>query len=171
MQPFGMVRTYSVKPHLRQGILWCIIRRGDEYMLQEAIITKIRDDGLAEVVVERLGICGGDCSSCNECRYEHLMKSVVQNPIGAGRGQHVMIETPTKGVIKGALAIYVLPLVMLFIGYFAAAALSLGETACIAAAFAAAAVGVGIAVVISRARYSADPTPTEIVSVIQSDAE
>ena len=36
-------------------------------MLQEAIITKIRDDGLAEVVVERLGICGGDCSECGEC--------------------------------------------------------------------------------------------------------
>ena len=31
-------------------------------MLQEAIITKIREDGLAEVVVERLGICGGDCN-------------------------------------------------------------------------------------------------------------
>lgn len=83
-------------------------------MLQEAIITKIRDDGLAEVVVERLGICGGDCNNCHECRYEHLMKSVVQNPIGARRGQHVMIDTPTMGVFKGALAIYVLPLVTLF---------------------------------------------------------
>lgn len=72
-------------------------------MFQEAIITKNRDDGLAEVVVERLGICGGDCNGCNECKYEHLMKSVVQNPIGAHRGQHVMIETPTKGVVKGAL--------------------------------------------------------------------
>lgn len=92
-------------------------------MLQEAIVTKIRDDGLAEVVVERLGICGGDCNGCNECKYEHLMKSVVQNPIGAQRGQHVMIETPTKGVVKGALAIYVLPLVMLILGYLIAAAL------------------------------------------------
>ena len=106
-------------------------------MLQEAIITKIRDDGLAEVVVERLGICGGDCNNCHECRYEHLMKSVVQNPIGARRGQHVMIDTPTMGVFKGALAIYVLPLVTLFLGYFIAAALGLGESACIIAAFAA----------------------------------
>ncbi len=140
-------------------------------MLQEAIITKIRDDGLAEVVVERLGICGGDCNGCNECKYEHLMKSVVQNPIGARRGQHVMIETPTKGVVKGALAIYVLPLVMLILGYLIAAALSLGESACIIAAFAAAILGIVIAVILSRARHSADPTPTKIVSVIQSDAE
>ena len=121
-------------------------------MLQEAIVTKIRDDGLVEVVVERLGICGG-------------------NPIGAQRGQHVMIETPTKGVVKGALAIYVLPLVMLILGYLIAAALSLGESACIIAAFAASVLGIVIAIVISRARHSADPTPTKIVSVIQSDAK
>ena len=140
-------------------------------MLQEAIITKIRDDGLAEVVVERLGICGGACNNCHECRYEHLMKSVVQNPIGARRGQHVMIDTPTMGVFKGALAIYVLPLVTLFLGYFIAAALRLGELACIIAAFAAAGIGIVIAVVISRARYREDPTPTKIVSVIEPNAE
>ncbi len=140
-------------------------------MLQEAIVTKTRDDGLAEVVVERLGICGGDCSECGECRYENLMKSVVRNPIGAHRGQHVMIETPTKGVVKGALAIYILPLVMLFAGYLIADALSFGESICIIAAFAAAVLGVVIASAISRARHSADPTPTRIVSVIQSDAE
>ncbi len=136
-------------------------------MLQEAIITNIRDDGLAEVVVERLGICGGDCSECGECRYENLMKSVVQNPIGAHRGQHVMIETPTKGVVKGALAIYILPLVMLFAGYLIADALSLGEAVCIIAAFAAAVLGVVIAAAVSRARHSADPTPAKIISVIE----
>ena len=134
-------------------------------MFQEAIVTKNRDDGLAEVVVERLGICGGDCNGCSECKYEHLMKSVVQNPIG----QHVMIETPTKGVVKGALAIYVLPLVMLILGYVIAAALSLSESVCIAAAFGAAILGIVIAIVLSRARHKLDPTPTKIVSVIEND--
>lgn len=138
-------------------------------MLQEAIITKIRDDGLAEVVVERLGICGGDCSTCNECKYEHLMKSVVQNPIDAKRGQHVMIETPTSGVVKGAFAIYVLPIVMLIAGYLIAAALSLSEGVCIAVAFAAAVLGVLAAMLISKKRYAADPTPTKIVSVIYDE--
>lgn len=138
-------------------------------MLQEAIVTKIRDDGLAEVVVERLSICGGDCNGCNECKYEHLMKSVVQNPIGAVRGQQVMIETPTSGVVRGALAIYVLPIVLLFAGYAIAAALSLSEGTCIIAAFAAAIVGVIIAIVISKAKYKADPTPTKIVSIIEKE--
>ncbi len=138
-------------------------------MLQEAIITKIRDDGLAEVVVERLGICGGDCNGCKECRYEHLMKSVVQNPIGADRGQHVMIETPTSGVVRGAFAIYVLPIVTLIAGYLIAAALSLSEGVCIAAAFGAAVLGVLIAMAISKKRHAADPTPTKIVSVIYDE--
>ena len=135
-------------------------------MLQEAIITKIRDDGLAEVVVERLGICGGDCNGCEGCKYDHLMKSVVQNPIGANRGQHVMIETPTSGVVKGALVLYVLPIVMLILGYALGALLSLSESYCILAAFAAALVGIVIAIIVSKKRYAADPTPTKIVSVI-----
>ena len=138
-------------------------------MLQEAIITKIRDDGLAEVVVERLGICGANGNGCIECKYEHLMKSVVQNPIGAVRGQHVMIETPTKGIVRGALAIYVLPIVLLIAGYAIAAALSLSEGTCIIAAFAAAIAGVIIAIVISKAKYKADPTPTKIVSIIEKE--
>lgn len=135
-------------------------------MLQEAIITKIRDDGLAEVVVERLGICGGDCNGCEGCKYDHLMKSVVQNPIGANRGQHVMIETPTSGVVKGAFVLYVLPIVMLILGYALGALLSLSESYCILAAFAAALVGIVIATIVSKKRYAADPTPTKIVSVI-----
>lgn len=135
-------------------------------MLQEAIITKIRDDGLAEVVVERLGICGGDCNGCEGCKYDHLMKSVVQNPIGANRGQHVMIETPTSGVVKGAFVLYVLPIVMLILGYALSALLSLSESYCILAAFAAALVGIVIAIIVSKKRYAADPTPTKIVSVI-----
>lgn len=138
-------------------------------MLQEAIVTKIRDDGLAEVVVERMGICGGDCSECNECRYDSLMKSVVRNPIGAGRGQHVMIETPTKGVFKGAMAIYVLPIVFMILGYYVAALLGLGEGGCILGAFIGAGLGVILAVILSRRAYAKDPTPTEIVSLIYDD--
>lgn len=135
-------------------------------MLQEAIITGIRDDGLAEVVVERSGICGGNCDECNGCKYDNLMKSVVKNPIGAHRGQHVMIETPTKGVIAGALAIYILPIITFFLGYGIAFLLSLGEGLCIAFAFAGAVGGFLITNFISKRRHKANPTPTQIISVI-----
>jgi len=135
-------------------------------MLQEAIITNIREDGLAEVVVERLGICGGDCEGCDGCQYENLMKSVVQNPIGARRGQHVMIETPTMGVVKGALWLYVLPIVLLVIGYYVAAVCGLPEGKCILSSMTATVIGILIAVVVSKKTYAKDPTPTQIVSII-----
>ena len=138
-------------------------------MIQEAIVTKVREDGLAEVVVERMGICGGDCSGCSECKYEHLMKSVVQNPIAAPRGAHVYIEIPTEGVVKGAMAIYVLPIVLLILGYLAASLCSLSEGICIAAAFAGALIGVVAAVAVSKKRHAQNPTPTKITSIIYRD--
>ena len=136
-------------------------------MLQEAIITKTLDNGLAEVVVERSGICGGNCDECDGCRYDNLMKSTVENPIDAKRGQHVMIETPTLGVVKGALAIYILPIVLLVAGYFVAAAFSASEGICMLAAFIAAAIGVLLAKVISKRSFKGNPTPTKIISVIE----
>ena len=77
-----------------------------------------------------------------------------------------MIETPTSGVVKGAFVLYVLPIVMLILGYALGALLSLSESYCILAAFAAALVGIVIAIIVSKKRYTADPTPTKIVSVI-----
>ena len=138
-------------------------------MLQEAIVTGIRDDGLAEVVVERMGICGGDCNGCEGCKYDNLMKSVVKNPIGAHRGQHVMIETPTVGVVKGALAIYILPLLLLIAGYAVAFLLSLGEGTCIVCALAGTAIGVILAVILSRRQHAKNPFPTSIIEVIPND--
>ena len=135
-------------------------------MLQEAIITKTLDNGLAEVVVERSGICGGNCDDCDECQYNNLIKSTVENTINARRGQHVMIETPTVGVVKGALAIYILPIIMLIVGYFVAAAFSLSEGMCVLAAFIATAAGVLIARTVSKNSFKGNPVPTKIISVI-----
>ncbi len=140
-------------------------------MLQEAIITKIREDGLAEVVVERSGICGGDCDECNSCRYEKLMKTVVQNPIEAHRGQHVYIEMPTSGVLKGAVYIYIIPLIMLFVGYFVGYFVSLSEGGCIAAAFVFTVIGVVIAALLSMRQHKKAPTPAKVVSIIYDQDE
>lgn len=135
-------------------------------MLQEAIITKTLENGLAEVVVERSGICGGNCDECEGCRYDNLMKSTVENTINARRGQHVMIETPTLGVYKGAFAMYIIPIVMLILGYYVTARFTANEGICILAAFIATAVGILIANVLSKRSFKGNPTPTKIVSVI-----
>lgn len=135
-------------------------------MLQEAIITKTLENGLAEVVVERSGICGGNCDECEGCRYDNLMKSTVENTINARRGQHVMIETPTLGVYKGAFAMYIIPIVMLILGYYVTARFTANEGICILAAFIATAVGILIANVLSKRSFKGNPTPTKIISVI-----
>lgn len=135
-------------------------------MLQEAIITKTLENGLAEVVVERSGICGGNCDECEGCRYDNLMKSTVENSINARRGQHVMIETPTLGVYKGAFAMYIIPIVMLILGYYVTARFTANEGICILAAFIATAVGILIANVLSKRSFKGNPTPTKIISVI-----
>jgi len=134
-------------------------------MLQEAIVTKTREDGLAEVVVERLGVCGGDCDGCDGCQYENRMKSLVHNPVGARRGQQVMIETPTAGVVKGALIIYILPVFMMILGYALGALLSFAEGRCILLCFVFLIIGVLIAVVLSKRQHSKDPVPGRIVSI------
>lgn len=135
-------------------------------MLQEAIVTKTLDNGLAEVVVERSGICGGNCDECDGCRYDNLVKSTVENTISAHRGQHVVIETPSAGVYKGAFSMYLLPIVFLIVGYYIAAALSVPEGKCVLIAFIATAVGVLIASFLSKRSFKGNPVPSKIVSVI-----
>lgn len=135
-------------------------------MLQEAVVTKTFENGLAEVVVERSSICGGNCDECSECQYDKLIKSTVENTIDAHRGQHVVIETPTAGVYKGAFSMYLLPIIFLIVGYYTAAALKISEGKCILIAFIATAVGVLIASVLSKKSFKGNPVPTKIISVI-----
>lgn len=140
-------------------------------MLQEAIITKIRDDGLAEVVVERSAVCGGNCDECDGCRYDNLMKALAHNPIDAHCGQHVYIEMPTVVVLKGAVYAYVLPIVALFVGYFVGVLMNFDENGCIATALGGALIGIVVAVLLSRKQQNRDPAPAQIVSVIDDQRQ
>ena len=38
-------------------------------MTQDAIVTRLLPDGMAEVVVTRATACGGNCSSCESCMF------------------------------------------------------------------------------------------------------
>ena len=40
------------------------------------------------------------------------------NPIGAGKGDLVKVESETGPVLKAAVVLYVIPLVLFFLGYF-----------------------------------------------------
>ena len=42
----------------------------------------------------------------------------ADNPIGAGRGDLVRVDSQTGPVLKAAFVLYVLPLVLFFLGYY-----------------------------------------------------
>ena len=128
-------------------------------MLQQAIVKKTGEDGLAEILVERTWIVGGDSD----------MNAVVKNPIGAEVGEHVYIDIPTKGMFRGAAAVYIIPLVLLFAGYAIAALLGAGEGLCILCGFIAL-VGSYFAVdAISKKIHAKNPTPYEIVKILTDE--
>ena len=98
-------------------------------MVQTAKVTRILPGGRAEVSVKRQSACGHDCAKCGGGCSELMVSSTVSvvaaNGIGAQPGDMVTVESSTKGVLGAAVMVYVVPFLLFFIGYFAAAALGL----------------------------------------------
>ena len=84
-------------------------------------IVRVRDahsDGTATVFLQRESACSGDCHKCSGCgAAKEIMIFEAENPIGAQRGDLVVIESETGPVMKAVGAFYVLPLVLFFVGY------------------------------------------------------
>jgi len=97
-------------------------------MNQNAVIKKILPDGKAEIEVIRKAACSADCSTCKGCNHHPEEKMYVEafNPISAEVGDLVLVQTSTSKVLKGAAAVYVLPLVLMGAGYFLSSALTEG---------------------------------------------
>ena len=96
-------------------------------MVQTAKVTRLLPDGQAEVSVKRQSACGHDCSKCGGGCSELMVSSTVaviaSNGIGAQPGDMVTVESSTSGVLGAAVMVYVVPFLLSFIGYFAAAAI------------------------------------------------
>ena len=78
------------------------------------------DDGTAMVIHVRESACSGDCHKCSGCgaaKETILLKA--KNPIGAMRGDLVKLESATGPVLKAAAVLYLLPMLLFFVGYFA----------------------------------------------------
>lgn len=77
------------------------------------------DDGTALVMHVRESACSGDCHKCSGCgaaKETILLKA--KNPIGARRGDLVKLESATGPVLKAAVVLYMLPMLLFFVGYF-----------------------------------------------------
>ena len=74
--------------------------------------------GNAQVLHIRRSACSGDCHNCSGCgAVQEKMLLTVKNPIGAQPGDMVIIRSETGPVLAAAAILYLLPLVLFFVGY------------------------------------------------------
>lgn len=117
-------------------------------MEQLVRVREVYPDGTAQVMHIRESACSGDCHKCSGCgAAKETLLLLAENPIGAAPGELVRIRSASVPVLGAAAVLYVVPLVLFFLGYLAGEQLwSRGALAgCLA--FAA---GVGMAVVYDR---------------------
>ena len=87
-------------------------------MEQLVRVSKINSDGTAQVIHERLSACSGDCHKCAGCgAAKETMVLTARNPIGAQKGDLVVISSGSATVLAAAAVLYVLPLVLFFLGF------------------------------------------------------
>lgn len=87
-------------------------------MEQTVRVKKVNSDGTAQVLHIRQSACSGDCHQCAGCgAAEVSLMLTARNPIGARPGDLVVIRSESGPVLTAAAVLYVLPLVLFFLGY------------------------------------------------------
>lgn len=91
-------------------------------MTQIATVKRLLGSDKAEVQVRRSSACGHDCKSCGGCGPDTMTQvtAVADNEPGARPGDTVRVESESRRVLGLAAALYLMPIVLLFVGYFIA---------------------------------------------------
>ncbi len=88
-------------------------------MEQKATVVRLVDDHTAMIAVTRQSACSGDCHTCHGCPHpEETVVVRADNEVGAEKGDQVIVFSSTKRVLKLAVLMYLMPLVLFFLGYF-----------------------------------------------------
>ena len=88
-------------------------------MEQLVRVRQTTDDGTAAVIHIRESACSGDCHKCSGCgAAKETVIFTADNSLGAAPGDLVKVESSTAPVLKAAVVLYVLPLVLFFLGYY-----------------------------------------------------
>lgn len=132
-------------------------------MTQDAVVTKVLSNGMAEVAVTRSTACGGNCGSCESCIFQSELKTLAYNRIHAKPGQSVVIESKSSKIFKAAALVYIMPLILLISAYALAYAAGAGEGICIICSFLGLLLGAGILVLSQKKRKNQDAITYEIV--------
>ena len=87
-------------------------------MEQLVRVTRVYEDGTAQVMCIRESACSGDCHKCSGCgavQQKMLLQAV--NAIGAEAGDLVILKTESAPVLKAAAMLYLMPMGLFFLGY------------------------------------------------------
>ena len=123
------------------------------------------DDGTAMVIHVRESACSGDCHKCSGCgAAKETLLLKADNPIGAGVGDMVALESATGPVLKAAAILYMLPILLFFAGYIAGDALWQRGALVGSLAFAAA---IGLAVLYDRKIGKTNATGYTITRIVK----
>lgn len=88
-------------------------------MEQQAKVIRIVTDTVAKVAVKRKSACSGDCHTCHGCPHpDEIVMVNADNFLGAQAGDDVIIRSDTGRVLKLAAMLYLMPMVLFFLGYF-----------------------------------------------------
>ncbi len=87
-------------------------------MEQLVRVKAVYENGTAQVLCIRESACSGDCHKCSGCgAAQEAVVLTASNPIGARRGDLVKVESESAPVLKAAVVLYLVPLVLFFLGY------------------------------------------------------
>ena len=88
-------------------------------MTQIATVERILDAEHAEISVPRKSACGHDCEECAGCGVSGIsVHARAKNLVGARHGQKVVVESSTQKMLGIVALVYLVPVVLFFLGYF-----------------------------------------------------
>ena len=134
-------------------------------MTQDAVVTKVFPNGMAEVVVARGTACGSNCGNCESCVFQNEIKAFAKNSVHARQGEKVVIESLSSRIFGAAFIVYIVPMLVFVIGYIIAASCGLSEGMSVLCSFIAFCAAVAVIVVYQRRSKRKNPIKFEIVKL------
>ena len=82
-------------------------------MTGQGIVASVCGDK-AKVLIKKQSACSHDCSECSSCTAPEY-ETLVSNPIGAKKGERVIIEDSGKKVFSVILLVYLFPVLLMIV--------------------------------------------------------
>ena len=86
-------------------------------MREKGVVEEVFGEN-AVVCVIRKCACGESCKNCSSACKLTKNRVTAINSVGAKHNDVVLVEAESKDILKSAFLVYILPLIVFFIGYF-----------------------------------------------------